>query len=90
MSGEHMNPKLQGMRWYKQAWPWLLMLPPAVSVVGGVAVLCLAIGTNDGLVAEDYYRQGVTINERLARERSASACPAKDLACSERRGREGP
>jgi hypothetical protein len=85
-----MKPSVQEIRWYKQTWPWLLMLPPLVSVVGGVAVLCLAIGTNDGLVATDYYRQGVTINERLTQERAASECPAKDLACSERRVREGP
>ena len=67
--------------WHKQVWPWLLMLPPAISVIGGIAVLCVAVRTNDGLVAEDYYRRGVTINERLARERSAAECAAKDLVC---------
>jgi hypothetical protein len=65
------------------------MLPPSVSVVGGVLVLCIAVKTNDGLVADDYYQRGITINERLARERSAAECAAKDLACAAARAREG-
>ena len=75
--------------WHKHVWPWLLMLPPVVSVIGGVAVLCVAAATNDGLVAEDYYQRGITINERLARERSAAQCAAKDFACAAVRSQEG-
>jgi hypothetical protein len=74
--------------WHKQVWPWLLMLPPIVSVIGGVAVLCVAAATHDGLVAEDYYQRGITINERLARERSAAECAAKDFACAAARSQE--
>jgi hypothetical protein len=74
--------------WHKHLWPWLLMLPPVVSVIGGVAVLCVAAATNDGLVAEDYYQRGITINERLARERSAAECAAKDFACAAARSQE--
>jgi len=77
-------------RWYRQLWPWLLILPPLASVVGGILVLWLAVGTSDGLVAEDYYRQGVTINERLARERAVAECPAKDHECAALRAREAP
>lgn len=50
---------------FKEKWVWLLALPPAAAVIGGFAILYLAISTNDGLVAEDYYRKGVTINETL-------------------------
>ena len=74
--------------WHKQVWPWLLMLPPIVSVAGGVAMLCVAAATNDGLVADDYYQRGITINERLARERSAAECAAKDFACAAARSEE--
>jgi hypothetical protein len=66
------------------------MLPPVLSVVGGIGVLCVAAWTNDGLVAEDYYQRGITINERLARERPAAECAAKDFACAAARSREGP
>ena len=75
--------------WHRHVWPWLLMLPPLVSVVAGVAVLCVAAATNDGLVAEDYYQRGITINERLARERSAAECAAKDFACAAAPSQEG-
>jgi uncharacterized protein len=59
--------------WFKQPWPWLLMVPPFFSVIGGVAMLWMAIASNDGLVAEDYYRQGLAINQRLTREQAAAA-----------------
>ena len=59
--------------WYKDKWPWLLVLPPAFSVVGGIAVLCLALANNDGLVADDYYKRGLAINQTLERNRAAEA-----------------
>jgi hypothetical protein len=55
--------------WYREPWPWLLMLGPAVVVVGGVYLLWLANATSDGLVADDYYKQGMAINVQLERER---------------------
>jgi hypothetical protein len=33
----------------------------------------LAVASSDGLVAEDYYKQGLAINKRLAREEAARA-----------------
>jgi hypothetical protein len=30
--------------WYKQLWPWLIMLPPFAAVVGGIVTLILAGG----------------------------------------------
>lgn len=53
-------------RWFQDKWPWLLAIPPAFAVIGGFAILYLASATSDGLVAEDYYRRGITINESLA------------------------
>ena len=46
-----------------------------VSIIGialGVATLIIAIENQDGLVAEDYYKQGLAINRVLAREKHAS------------------
>jgi hypothetical protein len=63
----------QDTRWYRSKWPWLLMAAPAFSVIGGVAVLCVALASNDGLVAEDYYKRGLAINQTLTRERAAVA-----------------
>lgn len=53
--------------WYKQRWPWILISLPATSVVVGMVFLYLAITTWDGLVVDDYYRQGRAINLTIAR-----------------------
>ncbi|XZG68735.1 FixH family protein [Chitinibacteraceae bacterium HSL-7] len=59
--------------WYKHFWPWFLIAIPAVSVVGGIAMMYLAVTTNDGLVTADYYKEGRAINEVLDRDHKAAA-----------------
>jgi hypothetical protein len=58
--------------WYKEPWPWLLMSGPAIVIVAGFVTLWLAIASNDGLVADDYYKQGLAVNQRLQRDHLAS------------------
>lgn len=58
--------------WYKEPWPWLLMAGPIVVVVAGFITAWLAIRSNDGLVADDYYKQGLAINQQLQRDQKAS------------------
>lgn len=48
------------------------MAAPAAAIVAGAAALWLAVATADGLVAEDYYRQGLAINRVLEREEAAA------------------
>ncbi len=57
--------------WYREPWPWLLMAGPAIAVIAGIYTMALAIRSDDGLVAEDYYRRGLAINQVLAREELA-------------------
>ncbi|HEX2830543.1 MAG TPA: FixH family protein [Burkholderiales bacterium] len=59
--------------WYRHHWPWLLMLFPALAVLGGVAMLIVAMGSNDGLVADDYYKRGLAINQTLSRDHAAAS-----------------
>jgi hypothetical protein len=47
--------------WYRHAWPWLLIVPPAGAVVGGAVTLYLAISRPDPLVRKDCIKDGVTI-----------------------------
>jgi uncharacterized protein len=59
--------------WHREPWPWILMSGPAIVVVAGFVTLYLAVSTSDGVVADDYYKQGLGINrviERDARARS--------------------
>ena len=57
--------------WYREPWPWILMSGPAAVIVAGAATMWLAYSTSDGLVAEDYYKRGLAINKRIAREEEA-------------------
>lgn len=59
--------------WYKEPWPWILMSGPAIVVVAGFTTAWLAIRSNDGLVAEDYYKQGLAINQQLQKEQQAGS-----------------
>lgn len=61
-----------GRPWYREPWPWLVMLGPAVVIVAGLATAYLAVVSNDGLVADDYYREGLAINQRTARDHRAA------------------
>ena len=60
-----------GRPWYRELWPWLLMVPPVLSVVGGLAILYLATQTPTALVVDDYARIEQLTSERFARDREA-------------------
>ena len=59
--------------WYRQRWPWLLMAGPGIVVVASFITLWLAATTDDALVADDYYKRGLSINHRLERVDRAAA-----------------
>ena len=54
--------------WYRHRWPWIVMSGPAIVVVAGLYTAFLAVRSDDGLVAEDYYKQGLAINRMLERK----------------------
>lgn len=57
--------------WYREPWPWFLMSGPAIVVVAGFFTMYLAISGQDGLVVDDYYKQGKLINQSLHRDEVA-------------------
>ena len=63
----------RGVPWYRHRWPWFLMLGPGIVIVAGFFTLWLAIVTDDGLVADDYYKRGLGINRVLERTQRATA-----------------
>lgn len=65
--------------WYAVPFVWLLIALPLASVVGGFAMLYLAVASNDGLVVDDYYRHGKEINRALDRDRAAAALGLRAL-----------
>ena len=58
--------------WYRQLWPWLLISGPAAVLLAGAVTTWIAFASADGLVAEDYYKQGMAVNKVLAREQRAA------------------
>ncbi len=62
----------RSLPWYREPWPWFLIALPATVIVGCTITLWLAVSTADGMVARDYYKQGLAINGALARVRHAS------------------
>lgn len=67
-----LSPPAPVLPWYRQRWPWLLMLGPTVVVVAGLITAVLAIRTQDTLVNDDYYKRGKEINTELSRDNEAT------------------
>ena len=57
--------------WYRHRWPWMLMAGPLIVVVAGLFTAYLAATSNDGLVDDDYYRQGLAVNKVTERDQQA-------------------
>ena len=57
--------------WYKQFWPWFLIALPMSAVVAGIATIIIAMDKPDGVVVDDYYKEGLAINQTLSSEKMA-------------------
>jgi len=67
-----MNTHQQKRPWYREPWVWLMIAFPMTAVIAGMITLYLAVTTSDGLVVDDYYKRGKTINRVLARDEAAA------------------
>lgn len=59
--------------WYRQFWPWFLILLPASVVVAGLTTLFIANRHADDLVMDDYYKEGLAINRQLEKKQRADS-----------------
>lgn len=58
--------------WYLEPYVWLIILFPATAIVAGIFTINIAIKSDDGLVVDDYYKQGLEINRTLERDKAAT------------------
>ena len=59
--------------WYREPWPWILIVLPLSAVIASLTTIWLAVKSDDGLVVDDYYKQGMAINQTLHRGQAAQA-----------------
>ena len=56
-------PREDTVPWYKQFWPWFLISLPLSVVIAAIVTINIAIQTDDGLVSDDYYKEGLAIHK---------------------------
>ena len=66
-----MNQPEERRNWYAEPMVWLVWGIPGTAVVMGIAMLVFATVTYDGLVVDDYYKQGKNINRVMHRDETA-------------------
>lgn len=59
--------------WYRQFWPWFIIALPATVVVAAFVTLYIANRHSDDMVVDEYYKEGLAINQRLAKQETARA-----------------
>ena len=57
--------------WYKQFWPWFLIIIPLTSMVLSFTMIHFAYNTDDSLVIDEYYKEGKGINMQLTKIQEA-------------------
>jgi len=57
--------------WYRQFWPWFLIVLPGSVVIAAFVTLYIATRHADDLVVDEYYKDGLAINRQLAKQEAA-------------------
>ena len=58
--------------WHSYPLVWMMIAIPFSAVVMGVIMIWLAVDTDDGLVADDYYKKGLAINDVISLDKKAT------------------
>lgn len=59
--------------WYKQFWPWFIISIPLSSVLVAVVQVYAALNSSSDLVKDDYYKEGLAINQVITQREAAKA-----------------
>lgn len=57
--------------WHRQFWPWFLIALPGSVIVACVITAVLALRHDDSRVVDNYYKEGLAINQQLSADRTA-------------------
>ena len=67
-----LTPKPPQKPWYRYGWVWFLIGIPGSAVIAGSITIWIAFTMGDTLVADDYYKEGRAINQRLEKDEEAA------------------
>ena len=59
--------------WYRQFWPWFLIVLPGSVVVAALTTVYIANKGADDLVVSDYYKNGLSINKQIEKQQRAAS-----------------
>lgn len=65
------SSEIKKTAWYRNPMVWMVIFFPSLAVVGGISTIFIAINTEDGLVVDDYYKQGLQINQVIKNDQHA-------------------
>jgi len=57
---------------FKNPWVWMIIALPSTAVIASMITIYLAISSADGLVTDDYYKEGLEINRTMDRDNKAA------------------
>jgi hypothetical protein len=57
--------------WYKEPWLWLVLSVPIASVILSSIMVSVAVIGKDSLVSDNYYKDGMGINQTINQDRLA-------------------
>ena len=58
--------------WYRQFWPSFIMALPLAAVIAGLTTVAIAVTHQDSVVRDDWYTEGKSINQDIARDSRAT------------------
>ncbi len=68
------------LTWYRQFWPWFLLSIPLASIILSSIMIALAVTGQDSLVSDNYYKDGLAINQELMADKQAKALGIRAIA----------
>lgn len=69
--------------WFRQFWPWFLILLPSTAIIWTLGTVVLFSQHSVSLVSEDYYKEGRAINQDISKLQEAKALGLNALVSSE-------
>lgn len=68
-----MSTAVANQPWYKQFWPWFIISVPLSSVLVAVVQVYAALNSSSDLVKDDYYKEGLAINQVITQREAAKS-----------------